>query len=129
MVLGNSVLLSVSKEDVTHHGFAAVQLMERHITVGAASGMLQQEVWRAKRQSGFLSLLQHPLDFVPVYFLLPKCGLGAAELCAGGAARRGAVGRKGSAQPCSSRAVQGFEQSFHQQMLSGVHRQNLALIQ
>lgn len=43
MVLWNSIPLCVSKEDVTHDGFAAMQLMERHITVDAAPGMLQQE--------------------------------------------------------------------------------------
>lgn len=51
--------------------------MERQITVDAASGMLQQEGWRAKRQPAFLPLLQHPLDFVP---------RGLGKLSAGGAA-------------------------------------------
>lgn len=115
MVLWNSTPLSVSKEDVTHDGFAAMQLMEKHITVDAASGMLQQEAWRAKRQPAFLSLLQCPLDFVPAYFLPPKTWIRSCKaLCRRSSKKspvRDAVGRKGSAQPCFSRAVQGFEQS------------------
>lgn len=107
MVLWNSIALSVSKEDVTHDGFAAMWPMERHITVDAASGMLQKEGWRAKKQPAFLALLQYPWDFVPAYLLAPKAWIRKA-FCS---PLRGAVGRKGSAQPCSSRAVQGFEQS------------------
>lgn len=132
VVLWNSILLSVSKEDVTHDGSA-----ERHTAVNAVTGMLQQAACKAEWQRASLSLLQYPLDFAPAYLLplstwIRSCRAlcrRSSVVCTRLARRAVLLGGRAALSPAPPARCKVLSTALlNQQTLSGMHRQKLALI-